>query len=206
MCNPLVEHREAFNMNILLLFSVIGVVLCQKIGIFQKPAWANERKFSKHQDAEKSIQVGVHSIFYLAKVTYSSKSIWARNFSCVRSKARTTSDGVFNLTTIVRYAGQSRLHTSYAKVTVTNVYGYRNTKNGFKYKPQDGSVQSKYALTFSNYRTCSIYYGPTGDFSGDYELWVTDYKTIPACCGFLFDYLTLDKRIRVMYEASCDAE
>uniref|UniRef100_A0A131YFC7 Lipocalin n=1 Tax=Rhipicephalus appendiculatus TaxID=34631 RepID=A0A131YFC7_RHIAP len=192
-------------MKVFLLFCVLGLALCKKSVIFQKPSWADERRFSRQQDAEKSIQVGVSSTFYLAKVTYSSKSIWARNFSCVRSTARTISDGVFNLTTMVKYAGQSHVHTSYAKVTVTKVYGYKNMKNGFKYKPQDGSIQSKYALTFSNYRTCTIYYGPTDVFSGDYELWVIDYKNIPRCCEFLFEYLTLGKRIRVMYEDSCDA-
>ncbi|XP_037273781.2 male-specific histamine-binding salivary protein [Rhipicephalus microplus] len=193
-------------MNVYLLFSIFGLAVCRDSKLYLKPAWADEQKFHRYQDVKKSIQLGVNATFYLAKVTYNSESIWARNISCVRSTARTISDGVFNLTTIAKYTNQSDMHTSYAKVTVTKVYGYKNTKNGFKYKPQDGSMQSKYALTFSNYRTCSIYYGPTHVFSGDYELWVRDYKNIPPCCEFLFKYLTLAKRTRVMYKDICDSE
>uniref|UniRef100_A0A6G5A5W2 Putative lipocalin n=1 Tax=Rhipicephalus microplus TaxID=6941 RepID=A0A6G5A5W2_RHIMP len=197
-------------MKILLFFYILRLALCQK-GIHQAkiPRWANEVTLGKFQNVLRSLSANLGTESYLVRTT-SNNYVWAKGMTCVRATTRRMHDDVFNTTTSFKRS-HTHWNSVHATVYPTTNYGYAYTKNGIINTEQGTGTTTYYALVFSNYRSCSIYYGPNGAHSpaldsGNYELWVTRerVKSVPFCCDFMFRYLTLGKSIREVYTSDCD--
>uniref|UniRef100_A0A224YL54 Lipocalin n=1 Tax=Rhipicephalus zambeziensis TaxID=60191 RepID=A0A224YL54_9ACAR len=194
-------------MKVIVLFSILGVSLTEEVSGGQKPDWAYEKTFGAFQNASKSFQASNVKKFHLVKVT-SNYSPWNTNTTCVKVTAEKTTADAFKITVDFKKSGLSK--TSHSTVTLSKEYGYNETKNGFKNERQD-NTKTAYALSFSNYESCSIYYGTEGTAApakgdGSYELWVVDgqQQKVPPCCDFMYKYVTLGMNTRDVYSKDCD--
>ncbi|KAL1414054.1 hypothetical protein MTO96_007795 [Rhipicephalus appendiculatus] len=171
-------------MKILVFLYILRVGLCQKgIQRVRYPSWADEAAFGRFQNVTKSLFANLGTESYLVRTT-SNNYVWRQGTSCVRATSRRIYDDVFNSTTTFKYS-QTEWHSVHATVYPTKKYGYVLTKNGILNTEQGTGTTTYYALAFSNYRSCSIYYGPNGAYSpaldsGNYELWVTQGTKLRA--------------------------
>ncbi|XP_037524819.1 male-specific histamine-binding salivary protein-like [Rhipicephalus sanguineus] len=103
-------------------------------------------------------------------------SLWSKETTCVKVTAVETSVDVFNIT--VSYKNSSVVQTAFSTATLLNVYNYTGKKNGFRNEPHG------------------------------YELWVVEGKQghVPACCDFLYKYLTLGMKTRALYSKDCEIQ
>uniref|UniRef100_A0A224YMP2 Lipocalin n=1 Tax=Rhipicephalus zambeziensis TaxID=60191 RepID=A0A224YMP2_9ACAR len=197
-------------MKLLVLFAVLGVALCEAElaeSEEERPDWANETLFGKHQDSWASLQRDVNSTYYLMKSTYNNDSVWGSGFTCVSVTATNATESNKSVTAEIKYKkeNQTNLQTSSEIVQAVKMYNY-SKENAIKYtvlKAGGENITIEDALVFTN-KMCDIYYTK----KGDYELWVHQNKTKepPACCDFMFRYLALNKTIYPIYNINCTSE
>uniref|UniRef100_A0A224YL65 Lipocalin n=1 Tax=Rhipicephalus zambeziensis TaxID=60191 RepID=A0A224YL65_9ACAR len=194
-------------MKVLVLFSLLGVALSENESERRNPNWADEGIFGPHQIAEKSFNASTNKTFHLVKVT-TDNSPWSNETTCVKVTATETAGDAIKIT--VNFKKSDIQETSSSTVTLSNEYGYNKMKNGFKNKRRK-NTNTTYGLMFSNYESCSIYYGKQGgaapaEGEGSYELWVVDgqQQKVPPCCDFMYKYVTLGMNTRDVYSKDCD--
>ncbi|KAL1414048.1 hypothetical protein MTO96_007790 [Rhipicephalus appendiculatus] len=169
-----------------------------------KPVWADEAANGAHQDAWKSLKNATYEIYQLVKATFKKDPVWGDEFSCLSVLAGYENEDEKSIQAFILFLNNNDTAYQFAsqKVTAVKMYGY-NTENAMKYESEDGQSMTD-VLAFSD-EHCDVIYVPAAEgVEEGYELWVTDYKHIPATCLEKFNEYAKGMEVRDVYSSKCE--